>query len=354
MMQRPTEKLVEFADALALKHVEVHQQLGHYTGIVTLHGLARLASEGGQPEALARVKDELKPFLSGEMDFHCNFPNYLCGGNATAWLLYKGLLPEAEKSVRFYADEILKDASKDSEGILQMTKGTPGRIWIDVAFAVSPFLIFAGMALGEEAYIEEGVQQTFKMVDIFRNGETGLLHQCRGFCGEMKLSDDHWSRGNGWGAYALCELACELPDDHKHKAESIFRFKDLMNHVLKFQDDKGLWHQEMTWKDYKPDSYVETSGSGLFLYALAAGIKAGIADEHWMEAYRKGMRGILTYISFDYDVFHTCKGCLCPGEGTKLDYAARPPVVNDPHAFGPLVLCFGQAAQLGISKLGEL
>ncbi|MDF3130432.1 glycoside hydrolase family 88 protein [Kiritimatiellaeota bacterium B1221] len=353
-MQRPTENLFEFADALALKHVKVHQKLGHYTGIVTLHGLARLATESGKPEALARVKDELKPFLAGEMDFHCNFPNYRCGGNATAWLLYKGLLPEAEETVRFYADEILNDASKDPEGILQMPKGTPGRIWIDVAFAVTPFLIFAGMALNEEKYIEEGVQQTFKMVDIFGNTGTGLLHQSRGFCGEMKLSDDHWSRGNGWGAYALCELACELPENHKHKAESILRFKDLMNHALNYQNAQGLWHQEMTWNSNKPACYVETSGSGLLLYALGAGIKAGIADDHWMEAYRKGLRGLLGYISSDYDVYHTCKGCLCPGEGRKIDYAAMPPLLNDVHAFGPLVLCYGQASHLGLSTLGEL
>lgn len=349
-----TQSTLKFADALARKHKAVYGELEQYTGTVTLHGLARLASESGQSEALVRIQEELKPFIAGEMNFGCNFPNYLCGGNASAWLFLKGMLPEAAETVRFYADELLNDAPKDSEGILEMIRGEKGRIWIDVAFAVTPFLIFAGMGLNEEKYIEEGVQQTFKMVDIFRNPDTGLLHQSRGFCGEKKLSEDHWSRGNGWGAYALCELACQLPEGHKHKAESVARFKSLMNCALNFQDEQGLWHQEMTWNTRKPASYVETSGSGLLLYALGTGIQAGIADAHWIEAFRKGLRGLLGYVTPDHDVFHTCKGCLCPGEGTKFDYAAMPPVVNDRHAFGPLVLCFGQASHLGFKTLGDI
>ncbi|MEX2605718.1 MAG: glycoside hydrolase family 88 protein [Kiritimatiellia bacterium] len=349
-----SQNTMEFADALALKHKTVSGNLGHYTGIVTLHGLSRLAASSGTPETLSRILEELNPFVTGKLDFPCNFPNYRCGGNATAWMLYKGLLPQAEEPVRFYADEIVNDAPKDPAGILEMIHGEKGRIWIDVAFAVTPFLLFAGLALGEEKYIEEGVQQTFKMVDIFGNTETGLLHQSRGFNGPGKLSEDHWSRGNGWGAYALTELACQLPAGHKHKAESVTRFKDLLNHALNFQDEAGLWHQEMTWNTHKPASYVETSGSGLLLYALGAGIDAGIADSHWEAAFRKGLRGLLIYINADYDVFHTCKGCLCPGGGSKLEYAAMPAVVNDPHAFGPMVLCFGQAARLGIEKLKEI
>ena len=91
----------------------------------------------------------------------------------------------------------------------------------------------------------------------------------------------------------------------------------------------------------------------LFIVLLIS-FQAGIADDHWMAAFRKGLRGLLPYVSTDYDVFHTCKGCLCPRNGTKLDYAAVPPVVNDPHAFGPLVLSFGVASQLGIKTLGDI
>ncbi len=348
------EDTAALATAFALKHKAVHGHLDHYTGTVTLHGLARLASEVGGAEALSLIRDELKPFLAGERDFACNFPNYLCGGNATAWMLYRGLLPEAAEKVRFYAEELLNDAPKDPQGILQKGDGAPGRIWIDVAFAVTPFLIFAGMALNEERYVEEGVRQTFRMVDVFRNAERGLLHQSRGFNGPGRLSEDHWSRGNGWGAYALCELACQLPEGHPHKSESVDRLKALLNHALTFQNEQGLWHQEMTWNSYRPASYVETSGSALLLYALGAGLHAGIADDGWEAAYRQGLRGLRRYITPDFDVFHTCKGCLCPGDGSKLDYAAMPPVVNDPHAFGPLVLCYGQAAVLGITTLSEI
>ncbi|MDA3873191.1 MAG: glycoside hydrolase family 88 protein [Kiritimatiellae bacterium] len=349
------ENLLEFADAVALKHKAVHGNLDQYKGTVTLHGLARLASESGKPEALARIREELAPFLAGERDFKCNFPNYRCGGNATAWMLYKGLLPEAEDMVRFYAEQLMNEAPRNQNGVLTHL-GFPGedRTWIDVAFAVTPFLLFAGLALGEDRYVEEGFQQTIKMVDDFRNDETGLLHQCRGFVAPGVRSEDHWSRGNGWGIYALTELACHLPDGDPRKAESLSRYKDLLNTVLDYQDEGGMWHQELTWREGWNLSYVETSGTGLFLYALGMGIQAGIADDHWMEALRKGQRGLQAYISESLDIYHTCRGCLCPGKGTKLDYAATAPVVNDAHAFGPVVLCVGQAAQLGFSTLSDL
>ena len=42
---------------------------------------------------------------------------------------------------------------------------------------------------------------------------------------KTKLSDDHWSRGNGWGILGMTELVRYLPKDSKHYAEAVERFK---------------------------------------------------------------------------------------------------------------------------------
>lgn len=99
------------------------------------------------------------------------------------------------------------------------------------------------------------------------------------------------------------------------------------------------------------EAYVETSGSGLILYAIGAGIQSGILNDSYRVSFEKGLAGLLAYISSDLDIYHTCRGCLCPGTGTKLEYRAQAPVVNDPHAFGPVVLAMGQAHLLGIRKI---
>jgi len=101
----------------------------------------------------------------------------------------------------------------------------------------------------------------------------------------------------------------------------------------------------------EPTSYVETSGSGLMLYALGLGLEVGIINSSESMRFEKGIKGLLAYISEDTDIYHTCQGCLCPGQGTKLEYMATAPVLNDFHAFGPVILAMGQAHFLGIKNI---
>lgn len=342
---------LELAEACFDKHAALHPKLDHYTGIVSLHALTRLAVLTKDPRLIAKANEQLAPFVGGDRQFKCNFPNYHCGGIGTAFLLWQGHLPEAEDTVRHYADQILNEAPRDPDGILKHIQDLArDLIWIDVAFAVTPFLLFAGLALKEDAYIEEGFQQTAKMVRAFRNSETGLLHQSRNFNKPGELSEDHWSRGNGWGAYALTELAVYLPSDDPRREQVMAMYLDHIAACAKVQDTEGLWHQEMS----EQMSYVETSGSALMLYALGAGLAAGVVSESERPRLERGLAGLLPYITEEYDIHHTCMGCLAPGQGTKLDYMARAARINDPHAFGPVSLAFGQAHALGINEINRL
>lgn len=162
------------------------------------------------------------------------------------------------------------------------------------------------------------------------------------------MTQDHWSRGNGWGIFALTELIQELPSDHPRYPEVAKEFQSLLNAIFAYQDDEGCWHQELT----RPDSYVETSGAGLFLYALAAAQNKGLNNHsQQIEQLLQGLRGLSRYIALDGSIHHTSQGCLSPGEGTIADYMARGPQVNDRHAFGPVSLAFGQAYINGLSDL---
>ncbi len=317
---------------------------GHYSGVLLMHGLARLAIVSGEKLIMEQTRSYLEPFLKAKEDYYANFKNYYCGGNAAAYLLFKGYFSEAEKNVRKYAEELINHAPRDSQGIFCHPR-FPGeeRIWIDVAFAVTPFLLYAGRYFEEERYIEEAWQQTAKMVNILRNSETGLLHQCRNFRGPGHMSEDHWSRGNGWGIFALTELVNDLAEDDRRRPGAEKMFCDLCRSCLDFQDTDGMFHQEMT--DHT--SYVETSGSGLILYAFGVGIEKGLLDNNFRTAFEKGIRSSLSYIGVDGSVHNTCPGCLCPGQGTKEDYKNKPAVLNDTHGFGPPVFSLGQAVALG-------
>jgi len=331
------------------KHKAVRGSYDEYPGIVSMHGMARIATETGDKAYIEEIRGELMPYVRGERSYNCNFPNYFCGGNASAWMLYKGLLPEVKETAVKYCEQIRNEAPRDPDGILCHPKmPSQNAIWIDVAFAVSPFLLFTGLTVGNDEYVEDAINQTVKMIRQFYFEKTGLIFQCKNFRWPGHMSEDHWSRSNGWGALALCELAVHLPDSHPRKQEVTELYLRHMMACLKYQDENGMWHQEMT---QIRTSYVETSGTSLLLYALGAGIHAGIVPESELPHFEKGLKGMLAYISTDTDIYHTCCGCLCPGQGTKLEYAAHPTMANDFHAFGPVVLAMGQAHFMGIENI---
>ena len=101
----------------------------------------------------------------------------------------------------------------------------------------------------------------------------------------------------------------------------------------------------------EPESYVETSGSGLILYAIGRGIHAGVLSRSYLENFQRGLRGYLTYIAQGGSVFNTCEGCLCPGDGSIAAYMAKPWRLNDIHSFGPAVMTLAMAIKLGITEI---
>ncbi len=341
------------AESLFYRHLILAGDLSHYTGIVSLHGFARLAVLTGAPRLLARARELFAPFLAGKHSPRSNFPNYHCGGLGAAYLLHKGHLPEARDLVATHARLLLTEAPRDPAGIVCNPKAPAShQIWIDAAFAVSPFLLFAGLALDEECFVAEGLRQTILMVEALRDPANGLYHQAKNFNAPGFVTEDHWSRGNGWGAYALAELVAHCPPSFPGADRARALFAEHLAACAAVQNPEGLWHQEMV----RPDSYVETSGSGFLLYALGVALAHGLSGDPAADRERfvRGLSGLLPYITDELDVHHTCFSCRAPGRGTVADYLAVPPVLNDPHAFGPLVLAFGQAAALGIQQLNRL
>lgn len=332
------------------KH-DLSKRMGFYTGILTLQAAAHQITRFGSDEVWPWVRKHFEDYLAEKRQFHGNFKNYFCGGNGTALLLWKEKLPEAKEACIRYADELLNEAPRsERNAFIRRCDTGSDKIIIDTAFAVCPFLAFTGMALDNQAYIDEAIHQGLTLVDLLRNPENGLLHQTKNIVGPGLFSEDHWSRGNGWGMLALAELLVALPSSHARYAEVVAAYRDLLKSCLAYQGESGLWYQEMTFNDDKK-SYVETSGSGLILYALGVGLELGIVDPGQREAFTRGLRGYLNYILPDGSVLHTCRSCCCPGEGTIQDYLATPPVLNDPHAFGPAILAFGQAHLLGVKTI---
>jgi len=339
-----TTSIAEIALERGLKEVD----LGIYGGTLFMQGMSELAVHQKSPKNLQRTIEIFEKFKSKEIKGRGSFISYEAGGSGVAYLNFLNRSPTLSAHVHEYADKMYKSQKRTSEGLLTAPwlKDSLDQFMIDCAFAVTPYMLYAGLSMNKPKYVDLAVFETLEMFKILKDSN-GLIHQGRGFNGLGSISEDNWSRGNGWGAYALAYLVRDLPDNHPKKREVNELAKKFFVAILKHQNQEGLWNQEMT----EHTSFVETSGSGLMLFGLGICIEKGILDKSYLPQFIKGLSGYTSYITPDGSISHVTIGCLCPGKGTKKDYINHAWKLNDIHAFGPVVLAFTQAAKMGVKEI---
>ena len=335
-------------------HYEQSQRVVGYPGLLAVWALSELAVEANDSETLARCKAYLAQYPDHFDHPHYNFESYRVGGNGKAWLVMKGLFDEERENIRRYA-EITLAAPKDEEGITCLFRNGQIQTWIDIAHCVTPFMLYAGLALKEERYIDFAAEQTFLMVERFLDRTCGLLHQCKGFLpNPERISSDHWGRGNGWGYLSLTVLVRDLPADSPHRPKAEKYFKDLSLALLAHQNAHGVWRQEVDC----PWSWDESSATAFFIFGFGAGMRLGLLEKEVFDApFRRAVTEMAArFIHPDFSVTMCCGGCLCPGEGdakgTQLAYVTEKyPLRDNSHAFGPVIFALTEAARHGMTDL---
>ena len=326
-----------------------------YTGLLALYGLAQTALESCDEQVLKKCSEMLALYPDGVQHPQYTFEAYELGGNGKAYLIYKGYFEEHRDKLREYAEKTMK-APKDRDGILCFNEcPEKEKIWIDVVTAVTPFMLYAGLALNEEKYIDFAAEQCFKMYNVFLDGTCGLLHQTKRFLEDPNLlSQDHWSRGNGWGYLGLADLVAYLPHDSKHRVTAEKYFTNMSRALIRYQTKRGTWRQEIPC-DY---SWEESSGTGLIAYGLGIGLRTGVLNkETYEKPYRNAIEGIVKYfINDDFSTNMCCSGCCCPGEGkekgTVKAYLTEVwPQKDNTHSFGALMLALVEAYRNGITDI---
>ena len=144
-------------------------------------------------------------------------------------------------------------------------------------------------------------------------------------------------RGNGWVIFSLSELLQVLPLDHPDREELTAFFRRLCAGYLALQDESGLWHQVLDM----PETYLESSGSAMFLCAFCRGVRCGWLDpgleRACRESARRAWRGLAEEaVDRRGDLYGVCQG-----SGWSYDrayYAALWWNFNDAHGTGIVML----------------
>ena len=338
------------------KRYESVLPIKNYFGLLAVYARAMAAVEAGNEAQLEACRAYLRQYPDSFPHPGYNFDYYEVGGNGKAWLVMKGLFDEEKENIRRYAEKVMAQP-KDDDGVLCMRRCPEKKqIWIDVVHGTCPFMLYAGLTFGEQKYIDFAVDQMVKTYDVLLDSTTGLLHQARGFQpGDIRLvSSDHWGRGNGWGVLGLCGLVEYLPADSEHRPAIESRFVSLMTALIRYQNKRGVWTQNIG----TPDAWDESSGTGMIAYGLGLGLRLGLLDaETFRVPFERAMEGIgKCFIGPDFATYMCCEGCLCPGEGdlkgTPEAYLTEKyPCKDECHSFGPLMLAALEAYRGGITEI---
>jgi len=234
-----------------------------------------------------------------------------------------------------------------SRGQMRLVDGTfsrdrpyPDSLWLDDLYMSVPALAQMGVFTGDARYFDDAVRQVRQFSDRLFDPVTGFY--AHGWVGDMEPHPVfRWARANGWAAMAMAELLSVLPEDHPGRADVLRLFRAQMRGLAAVQSGTGLWHQLLD----RNDSYLETSASAMFCYALARGINRG-----WLNPRAYGPVATLAWQALAQKI--NAQGQIegtCVGTGLAFDpafYYSRPVSVYAAHSYGPMLLAGAEMIEL--------
>ena len=237
-----------------------------------------------------------------------------------------------------YRDYIDKAARYISTGQDRLPDSTLARkfpremtIWGDDLYMSVPFLVRMGRLTHNNQYFSDAIKQVENFNKHLYDPATGLMFH--NWYSDVKMNGvAHWGRANGWIMVAQTNLLEYLPANSPKRAELIHLLQRQIAGVARYQDPSGLWHQILD----KPDSYLESSVTAMFVYSIAKAVNEGWIPRSYLSIAKQGWKGLLTKINRFGEVQDVCIGTGI--QDNIYFYYNRPKRLNDTHGLGPVLL----------------
>jgi rhamnogalacturonyl hydrolase YesR len=321
----------------------------HYGIGATLMGFFRLAEVTGD-ETYVRFAGQWADFAVDNLDYltfqhdelHAIRGSYHrlirktmlddCGSPALPLLeLYLRSSDEKYRPViNTMADYIRYGQSRLEDGTFCRPEPVVNTIWGDDLFMSGTFMLRMAKITGDPAWYDDVAQQTLHFRKYLFDEEAGLYKH--GWFGPTNSqSEIFWCRANGWVIWATAEILAHLPLDHPDYPMILEQFNTHIENLTTVQHRGGLWHQVLD----HPKTYLETSGSAMFVLAIARGVREGWLPESYREKAERGWRGISGRISDNGIVTGICRGT--PIGHTVQFYEDRSTFDNDPRGLGAVI-----------------
>lgn len=241
--------------------------------------------------------------------------------------------PQFVRGMKIF-DALLDKAPTFDDGVLvrKKTKGRGLGLQIDDLYMITPYWCRKAQLLKDPKWLDRAIDESLHYFDYLWDKEDKLMHPLwlQKRKGPYGL---YWGRGNGWYIMAITDLITFIPQDHPKHEEVLNDYRTFIKGIILRQDEHGLWHQILD----RPDTYAETSCSGMFTYCILKGVNEGWLDASFLEAGKKGWRGLLTKVNDEFEITGVCPPSDI-SEDPNYYLKGKAPKTHDQHGIGPFLL----------------
>lgn len=284
-----------------------------YSNSIVLHGMEKVYQYTRDTNYIKYIKTYVDAYVNGAgvvnglgPTLDKIHPGLLC------LFLYKetGLTKykTAATNIRNYILATTLFAKTPDGGFWHKNVGYNNIMMLDGIYMAHPFLAKYGQMFNDDSAMNTATRQTLLLASHTYDSSLHLVKHAWNYNKNSVWSDpvtgassEVWSRAMGWYMMAIVDILQYLPATHKDYNNMRDLLDSLAIGIKNTQDaSSGLWYQVMNKKD-SAGNYLETSGSGMLVYALKKAVDNEWIDSGYLSVCRKGWEGLKTKIDIYTD-----------------------------------------------------
>jgi rhamnogalacturonyl hydrolase YesR len=256
-----------------------------------------------------------------------------CGAIGAALIRAYGRKPDPRyrATIDTIAGHIAHKQFRMPDGTLARQRPQPVSLWADDLYMSIPFLARMGVLTGERAWFDDAARQLIQSSARLQDPATGLWDHAW-FENTTPDPKFYWGRASGWVIMAAAELLSVLPENHPDRERVLDIFRRGAQGVAAAQGGTGLWHQLLD----KTDSYLETSASAMFTFAIARGVNRGWLSPVYAPVAQAGWQALASRVRADGRIEGICVSTTAAYDA--VYYYNRPTDLGAMQGYGPTIM----------------